>query len=172
MTSTWYLSPDGVDPNGTFSAADRTDYVKWPPRDVAGFKVLGSTAGGAICQILGEDKPETWKDNNHLVWLGAKPGDKLSLLLPVAETGEYKVEVAFTKAPWYEVVEISIDDKKVSGEIDLYEQNVVPTGFIDLGKHKLTQGDHTFMIEIVGTNTKGKKQYIIGLDQVKITPVE
>lgn len=170
--TTWYLSPDGGDPNGTFSAADRTDYVKWPPRDVAGFKVLGSTAGGAICQILGEDRPETWKANDHLVWLGAKPGDTLDLLLPVEKAGTYKVQVAFTKAPWYGIVQLYIDGKKISDPMDLYDVGVVPTGPIDIGQRTLTGGDHTFTIEIVGTSDKGGKNYIVGLDQVILTPVE
>jgi hypothetical protein len=169
----WYLSPDGVDPIGTSTAADRTEYVKWPPRDVAGFTVLGSTAGGAICQILGEDKPGTWKDNNHLVWLGAKPGDKLNLLLPAPEDGEYKLEVAFTKAPWYGIFQIYVDNKKVGEPIDLcVEGNQVPSGPIDFGKHKLTKGDHTFTIEMVGSNEKKEKAYFFGIDQVILTPVK
>ena len=94
----------------------------------AGFKVLGSTAGGAICQILGEDRPETWKNNDHLVWLGAKPGDTLDLLLPVEKTGTYKVRVALTKAPWNGIIQLSIDDKKIADPIDLYDPGVVPTG--------------------------------------------
>jgi len=167
----WYLPPDGVDPNGTFPAADRTDYVKWPPRDVAGFKVLGSTAGGAICQILGEDRPETWKNNDHLVWLGAGPGDTLDLLLPVEKTGTYKVRVAFTKAPWNGIIQLSIDGKKISDPIDLYDPGVVPTGPVDIGQRTLTAGDHTFTIEIVGTSDKGQKKYFVGLDTVGLDDV-
>ena len=73
-----------------------------------------------------------------------------------------------TKAVDYGIVQLSLDGKKLGDPIDLYNNGVVATGVLDMGTHELTQGQHVLKVEIVGANEKAVKNYMFGLDYVKL----
>ena len=106
----------------------------------------------------------------HLWWTQAKPGDQLTLRIPVKEDGNYKLIAQLTKARDYGIAQLSLDGVKLGGPIDFYNPAVIPTGSIDLGLHALKKGDHRFSIEITGANEKAVKAYMTGLDYVKLEP--
>jgi hypothetical protein len=108
----------------------------------------------------------TWKNNDHLWWTNAKPGDKLEVAIPVKKTGTYQLSVVLTKARDYGIVQLSINGKKAGEPIDLYDPQVVPTDPIPIGTHELTEGEATLGVEILGANEKAIKSYMFGLDYV------
>jgi hypothetical protein len=173
----WYLAAGGEDPYQTAPLNERVGY--WVPVEAA--KVKGVIEGESlkILSKTGGDPQEqdltgfggSWSNDAHLWWINAKPGDKLVLALPVAKSGKYKLGMQLTKAPDYGIVQLYLDDQKVNDPFDLYHSSVSPTGLIPFGEHQLTAGQHKIMVEILGANDKAIKNYMCGLDYVKLEPV-
>ena len=101
------------------------------------------------------DSSGKWSNESQLWWTKGKPGDRLTLRLPVKEDGRYKLIVQMTKAVDYGIVQWSLDGKKLGEPLDLYNRGVIPTGPLELGLHDLTKGDHRLTLEIVGANEAG-----------------
>ncbi len=164
-TACWYLAPGGVDPYGPTPVERRHGYYVKPPLSAGGFKVLGDPKGHVRTQKL-DHYSGTWKNNDHLWWTDAKPGDKLEVVVPTEKSGTYDVSVVLTKARDYGIVQLYLDGEKTGDPIDLYNPAVVPTDPIPIGTHKLAEGDHTLGVEILGANEKAIPSYMFGLDYV------
>ena len=75
------------------------------------------------------------------------------------------------KAADYGIVQLSIDGVAVGAPIDLYASFwVIPTGPISLGTRHFTAGQHTLGVEITGANPAATKNYLFGLDYLKLAP--
>lgn len=177
-TAYWYLEPGGTDPYTSVPVADRTFYVEAATYKVKGamegekLKVLEKTGGDVSHQYLADRAEKVWSADTQLWWTGAKPGDKLTVALPVPEAGTYNLTAQLTKAADYGIVQLYLDDAVLGGPIDLYNDGVVATGELSLGKHDLTAGEHKLTMEIAGANDKAVKSYMAGLDYVKLTPAK
>ena len=150
-TVCWYLSPDGKDPYGPVPVLIRHDYYVSPPLVAGGFCVVGTPPGNVQTQGMTHYDGK-WSEDDHLWWTGAKPGDKLDVLVPVKKAGSYDVSVVLTKARDYGIVQLSLDGKKAGDPIDLFNPSVVPTEPIALGTFQLAEGEHRLGVEIVGAN--------------------
>lgn len=176
-TAYWYLSPEGKDPYQPAPLNQRVGY--WVP--VESLKVKGAIEGERLKVLskTGGDPQEqdmsgfgeSWSNDAHLWWINAKPGDKLDLELPVARTGNYKIGMQLTKAPDYGIVQLYLDGVKLGGPLDLYHSSVIATGLLGFGQRELAAGKHKLTIEILGANEKAIKNYMAGLDYVKLEPV-
>jgi hypothetical protein len=173
-TTYWYEAPGGNDPYRPAALNERVGY--WTA--VESSKIKGAFEGEKL-KILGKTggEPqeqdmtgfgEQWSNGAHLWWIGTKPGDKLDLALPVKQAGKYRLGMQLTKAPDYGIVQLYLDDQKLGEPIDLYHESVVATGLLAMGEHDLTTGDHKLTVEIVGANDKAIKNYMFGLDYVKL----
>ncbi|NLN77213.1 MAG: DUF2961 domain-containing protein, partial [Armatimonadetes bacterium] len=167
----WYLAPGGVDPYTPVPLNDRLNWyvrpvVKKKPGILEGetLKVLSKTGGSAEIQRLGE----RFSDEAHLWWIGAKPGDTITLALPVAKKANYNISFGLTKAIDYGIVQWSLDGVKLGEPIDLYNDGVIPFGPVDFGVVKLDKGEHKLTATIVGANEKAVKNYMVGLDYVSL----
>jgi hypothetical protein len=170
----WYQAAGQKDPYEPVPVADRKGY--WVPVSapkVKGvlegeeLKILRKTAGNPAPQDM-SGFGSNWSGESHLWWTGAKPGDTLDLAVPVEKAGTYRLKMQLTKAVDYGIVQLSLDDKKLGGPIDLYHNGVIATGVLDMGTHELNQGQHVLRIEIVGANEKAVKSYMFGLDYLKL----
>ncbi len=173
-TAYWYQAADQSDPYEPVGAEQRTGY--WTPIEVfrvkgaiegEKMKVLARSAGNAAPQDMygfGTD----WSGDTHLWWTGAKPGATLDLAVPVEKAGTYQLTMQLTKAVDYGIVQLYLDGKKLGGPIDLFNNGVIATGVLDMGRHELSAGEHTLRIEIVGANEKAQKSTMFGLDYVKL----
>lgn len=177
-TAYWYLVSGGRDPYTPQPLSERLGYfdLKLPePFAVKGalegetIKVLGASGGGTASQDMGGFEGE-WSKGAHLWWTGAKPGDTLTLAIPVQKAGRYGIKAQLTRAIDYGIVQISLDGQKLGGPIDLYNNGVVPTGELDLGVLDLSAGERRLTVEIVGANPAAVKSYMFGLDYVKLEP--
>jgi hypothetical protein len=170
----WYQAAGQADGYGELPLSDRTGWFVAPASlRVAGalegesLKVLERTGGKSHPQEL-DQHGQGWSDATHLWWIQGKPGDRLTLAIPVPEDGQYKLIMQLTKARDYGIVQLSLDGKKLGEPLDLYNPKVVPTGAMEFGVHPLTKGEHRLTVEIVGANEKALKAYMAGLDYVKL----
>lgn len=172
----WYLAPQGGDPYRAVPVAERLGY--WAPVEVA--KIKGALEGESLKVLSktgGEEQEQdltgfggSWSNDAHLWWINAKPGDKLNLELPVTKAGKYKLSMQLTKAPDYGIVQWYLDGSKIGEALDLYHPSVAPTGLISFGETDLSKGRHTLTVEILGANEKAIKNFMCGLDYVKLEP--
>ncbi len=177
-TAYWYAAPGGYDPYRPVPVSQRVGY--WVP--VATFKVKGAIEGESLkilSKTAGNPQEQDltafsgqWSNDSHLWWIDAKPGDKLVLAIPVKAERKYKLTLQLTKAPDYGIVQLFLDDVKLGGPVDLYNPSVIPSGALALGDFPLTAGEHRLSVEILGANEKAIKNYMFGLDYVKMEPVE
>jgi hypothetical protein len=176
-TAYWYLSADGKDPYQPAPLDQRIGY--WTP--VENVKIKGAIEGESLKVLskTGGDPQEQdltgfggqWSNDAHLWWINAKPNDKLDLAVLVSKAGNYKVSLQLTKAPDYGIVQLYWDGEKLGNPIDLYHPSVVPSGPLNFGRRELSSGEHKLTIEILGANDKAIKNYMAGLDYVKLDAV-
>ena len=133
-------------------------------------KILAKTAGKAEVQDL-YGFGTGWSGDAHLWWTEAKPGATLDLAVPVQKTAAYRLKMQLTKAIDYGIVQFYLDGKKLGKPIDLFNNGVIATGALDMGIHELDEGEHKLRVEIVGANEKAVKNYMLGLDYLKLEEV-
>lgn len=131
-------------------------------------KVVGKSAGNARSQPMSAFRDDKWSGNDHLWWTDAKPGDQLELELSVESGGTYTVEVVMTMARDYGIVQLAVDDQKLGGPIDLYnDPQVQTTGVLSFDNVHLDAGTHAFIVKIVGANPNAIA-HMVGLDYVRV----
>lgn len=134
-------------------------------------KVLRVTAGHTSNQEMSGFRKDRWSGNKQLFWAGANPGDRLDLELPVADEGSFELNIAMTMARDYATVRLLLDGEPLGDPIDLYNYpDVITTGVLSLGVHKLTAGNHKLIVEITGANRSAMKGYRVGVDYVTLVP--
>lgn len=131
-------------------------------------KVLNKTGGNAKPQGMGGFGAE-WSGASQLWWTGAKPGQKLTLALPVPEKGKYALKAALTLARDYAIIDVSLDDKPIATAWDGYNgSKVIHSDELDWGTHELGAGEHQLTFTITGKHADAVPGYMVGLDYVKL----
>lgn len=178
-TAYWYLSPDGRDPHEPVPVAERVGYdVKPPPIPegiFGGYRVLGKTGGSVSARGMNWIPSGPWRDNDQLAWSGAKPGDRLDVAIPVAAAGAYRISAFLSRERSAGVVQLHLDGKKLGEPINLYHHPNDRTGLTTvlrveypLGTQRLTAGDHTLTMELVGTGEGQGPTAGVGFDFLKL----
>jgi putative membrane-bound dehydrogenase-like protein len=136
-------------------------------------KIVEKTGGTAASQNMSGFKADRWSGNDQLWWTGGKPGDKLSLEVPVANDGLYDIEVVLTRARDYGIVKIVLDDVVLEPAMDLYNTpEVITTGVLSWSRIPLSAGNRRLTLEISGANPDAVKAYMVALDYVRVMPAE
>lgn len=136
-------------------------------------KIVATTGGAARSQSMAGFTKDKWSGADQLWWTGGRPGDRLSLELPVPADGQYDLEVAFTKARDYGIIQLSLGQQVLDAGIDCFNAtDVITTGVLSYRNIALRQGTHPLIIEITGTNPKAVKAFMVGLDFVRLSPTE
>jgi hypothetical protein len=174
----WYLAPGGSDPYMARPMSERvgywteiTNYVVAGAIEGERMKILGCTGGQTQEQATDQYEGQ-WSQNAHLWWTNGKPGNKLSLAVPVSKTGRYQLKMQMTKARDYGIVQLYLDGEKLGNPVDLYDASVVPTGALDMGAHQLAAGEHNLTLEITGANPKAVQACMAGVDYVLLSPIQ
>lgn len=129
-------------------------------------KILAST-GKVNPQKMTQYKDSSWSGDEQLWWTGAKPGDRLTLALPVTIPGKYSIEAVLTRAADYGTVKFLLNGQPLSDkQIDLFGSRVTTTPQLVLGERILTAGEHRLTVEITGANPEAVKAYMFGLDYI------
>jgi hypothetical protein len=172
VTAYWYMAPGDADPIGPTPVARRHGYYVRPPVRLGGFEVIDRGGGAASTQLMSSFGPGVWTDDDQLWWIDGRPGDVLTLNLPVERTGRYEIAITCTKAIDYGIVQYAIDGEPIGDPVDGYNDGVIRVGPIVLGSRELTAGDHTLTIAVVGANEQAEKRYMVGLDDVILRRVD
>ncbi|MDI1313245.1 PVC-type heme-binding CxxCH protein [Prosthecobacter sp.] len=131
-------------------------------------KVLAKTGGNAKSQGMGSFGGK-WSGGSQLWWTGAKPGQKLTLALPVSEKGNYELKAALTMARDYGIIDVALDDKPIVTCWDGYNgPKVINSDELDWGTHELGAGEHQMTITIAGKHADAAPGYMVGLDYVRL----
>ncbi|MDR3198542.1 MAG: hypothetical protein LBU34_11800, partial [Planctomycetaceae bacterium] len=132
-----------------------------------------SPTGGTLqLQGMGHFTAGKWDNNDQLWWTGANSGNKLELLLDAEKDGKYKLVAELTKAKDYGIVQFYCDNKKIGQPVDLYNPEVISTGIIEFGVVDLKAGCYPVVVEITGKNDVAEPKYMVGIDRLKLVPVE
>lgn len=171
-----YAGPGAKVEPGVPDLSARKVYPRPPIKREAGvleaedLKVTAKTAGN----VPGQDMTpfgDAWSGARQLWWVGAGPGAKLDLDLPVKAAGTYALSAAFTRAGDYGTIQLTLDGNELGKPIDLYEPapRVIHTGSVLLGTARLDAGPHTLTIVITGKNPRSTN-HLVGVDWFKLTP--
>ncbi len=132
-------------------------------------KIMGLTGGKTRKQGMGGFGNQ-WSGGAQLWWTGGKPGDKLTLALPIQDAGKYTLYSALTMAHDYGVVSITLDGKPISSTFDGYNAGkVILTDEQDWGTHHLTTGDHALTFTLENPNPAASPGNMVGIDYVRLT---
>jgi len=133
-----------------------------------GLKVISKTGGNAKPQGMGGFGGE-WSGGSQLWWTGAKPGQKLTLALPVQEKGKYTLKAGLTLARDYGIIDVALDGKPVATAWDGYNgPRVIHSDELDWGTHELSAGEHQLTLTITGKHADAAPGFMVGLDYVKL----
>lgn len=124
------------------------------------------TSGTAVAQPMGNFSGDKWSGDSQLWWSGGRPGDTLSLEIDVMRDVE-AIQLCFTCANDYAIVEALLDGEPLAKPFDLYEPAVVTTGLIEFKTPKLNRGKHTLTVKVVGANDSAAKKYMVGIDYLR-----
>lgn len=124
-------------------------------------------AGKTAIQEMGGFKDGVWSGGKQLFWNGARPGDTMTIEIPASDDNR-ELEIAFTCAGDYAVVQLAIDDQPIEGPIDLYDPKVISSGAITLPLSKSMLKSRRLTIQVVGANAKAAKGYRVGIDYVRL----
>jgi len=140
-------------------------------------KVVKVTAGNVRPQNMAGFNADRWSGDEHLWWINARPGDELTLAMPVKTPGKYNVYLAMTQARDYATVQLLIDGEPIGKPIDLFSapkgdrSDVISTGPVHLGAHKL-QPDSRLTVKITGANPDAEKRFMFAIDYLYLNPTD
>jgi hypothetical protein len=174
VTTYWYGSPGARGNHGP--APEQAKVIV--PEQPGPFTIAGALEGeklaivektGGTTQVQ-DSNAYHWSDNKQLWWMDAKPGDKLTLTVPVAKNGKYTLQARLTVAKDYGIVQLELDGKPLGKPIDCYNADV-ETKMFNLGTEPLTAGDHKLTVTITGANPKAEQRHMFGLDCLRLKQV-
>jgi len=109
-----------------------------------------------------------WSGSAQLFW-GAGAGATLTLELPVAMAGQYRLDLYLTTAPDFGIVQVLLDGERVGKPFDAYSPIVLPSGPVTLGVVSLAAGTHELEFDVVGADAASTGHYL-GIDCIDLVP--
>jgi hypothetical protein len=91
----------------------------------------------------------------------------VTLMVPVAAGGRYRIDVYATLAPDYGVWQASLDGKKLGPPVNGYGPGVFESGRIELGRRRLAKGEHRLTCTVTGRDQSSAGGFL-GIDCVDL----
>jgi hypothetical protein len=107
----------------------------------------------------------------HRWWRDGRPGDALTLRVPIADAGRYRVAAAFVMADDFGIVQAMLAGTPLGAPFDGYAERVGSSGRIELGEIELRARDAELVLKLVGNNPKAKPSHMVGLDYLLLERV-
>jgi hypothetical protein len=114
--------------------------------------------------------PKRWSNDQQLFGATAK-GGHVTLSVDVPITANYRLDIFFTKARDFGIVEIALDGKPIGEPFDGFHKEVAPSGKVNFGSVDLTEGAHELRFTVVGKNGDSSN-YFLGIDCLELQPVD
>lgn len=131
--------------------------------------ILESQKCKPSAQDMNEWGAAKWSKGRHL-FCAAERGGWVELALRPPQPGRYRLDIHFTKAPDYGIVEVSLDGKKLGQRFDSFNEEVVPSGKVSFGIVNLSAKDHRLRFTVVNKNPRSQ-DYHLGIDCVRLEAV-
>jgi len=172
----WYAKPLARDDFTPLQSAD-LQLRPIPPYQAAPV-IKGAVEGEAMAVLQGGAQaslqngiPEGLSAGSQLWWHeGVKVGDRLALGFDAPQAGTYRVFGRFVKARDYGTMQLAINGQKAGAPIDFYNSEVLLAGEIELGTFALKVGRNEFSATVTGANAQAEKNYMLGLDYLRLQP--
>jgi hypothetical protein len=101
----------------------------------------------------------------HLVWRGARPGDRLTVRFTAPEAGRYSIELNLCMSPEYGRHRLSVNGDPIPSIIDEYSARLYWL-HPKLGIFDLKKGENVLAVETLAPNPAAKPGNLFGLDYV------
>lgn len=171
----WYLDPSGIDLYGPHTLTERTGYYDLTDANEGeNLRIVSITGGTAEPQIVMKDRgsgDSIFSGGAQLWWKEGRPGDQLTIALPVTLTGRYRVRLGMARAPDYGIARIRFNGQAPLHPIDFFERTLEPVE-IDLGEFDLKRDEVPLSLEIIGANRRAEHEFMLGVDYVKLVPAD
>ena len=160
----WYAKPGTPGPR-------KVDRAGLSPRDLGirenmiepleGEALAHETTGGAAAK----ERLANCAGAEHLVWRGARPGDKLTVHFKVPRAGRYSIELNLCQSPDYGRQRLSVNGNVVRQLVDGYSPSLYWL-HAKLGVFDLKGGDNVLAVEALEPNPKAQPANLFGLDYI------
>ena len=165
----WYAAPGGTPPRSI-------DRARLAPPEVARARLVKGAMEGEKLTILRKTGGNASKqdgfwdisDGSQLWWVDSRPGDQLSLSIPVPKTGRYEVFGNFCHAVDYGIHRLTLNGKALA-PIDFYSP-ALSWKKQSLGIFELAAGETELVVECIGNHPKAEPRRMFGLDYLLLKP--
>ncbi|HWD41870.1 MAG TPA: DUF2961 domain-containing protein [Fimbriimonas sp.] len=169
-TAYWYAKPgsSGPVPVDTVLAATLPELTGPAPVKgaIEGEKLKVASRVGGNLQI--QEGFADLSSGKQLWWTDVKPGDKLTLKVPVPKAGRYEVVANCCHARDYGIHHLTLNGQN-AGTIDFYGTGV-EWHKVSLGTFDLPEGESTLVVECAGNNPQAIPSRMFGLDYLLLNP--
>ena len=132
-------------------------------------EVLDLTGGRTTQQLV----PDGLTSRNTILWWReGLPGDRLVFSVNAPEAGPYEVVAAFLHDREMGTVQPALNGDPIGDPIDFYKPDLTAPGPVSLGVHEFLAGENRLSFRMTGANADADKNYIFGLDYLKLEPGE
>ena len=174
VTAYWYARPGATD---AFKPVTAGEAIVRPMPVYVVPRVAGAIEGETmkIVRVTGTAEPQDWdvSAGRHLWWhAGMKPGDTLTVAFDAPKAAKYRVFGRFLRARDYGIHQLAINGMKTGAPVDFYNDGVQPSKEMDLGVFELKPQGNEFSATVVGANEKAVRSYMLGLDYLRLKPIE
>jgi len=115
-------------------------------------KIVDSKSCTADVQTMEEFQGQ-WSGGTQLLVSSDRPNASITLEVNISKEGVQKIEICFTKAPDYGLIQLLIDGRRTGSIFDGYAEKVLSHNIVDYGDVYLSEGQHRFTFQIVEKNT-------------------
>ena len=128
-------------------------------------EILELTGGRTTRQLV----PDGLTSRNTILWWReGLPGDRLTFNIQVEEAGRNEIVTAFLHDREMGVVQPSLNGEPIGDALDFYRPDLTAPGPVSLGVHMFREGTNELEFRMVGANPDAEKNYIFGIDYLKI----
>ncbi len=132
-------------------------------------EVLELTGGRTTKQLV----PDGLASRNTILWWReGLPGNRLTLAIEVPEPGPYEIVAAFLFDREMGMVQPVLNGEPFGEPMDFYRPDLTAPGPVSLGIHDFLAGTNRLTFRMTGANPDAEKNYIFGLDYIKLEPGE
>ena len=155
------------------SCDDRLPDFMWPRELEDGkfegedFIEVATATGGAITEDGQWFWGNIWSNTAELAWVPSATGDILTLPVPIAQQGTYRLGGKLTNNSEAGTFAVILDDLQLAESIDLYRPGIIPSPEpYAFGEVHLATGEHSLKFKCLGQNPESKRNRL-GIDFVR-----
>ena len=132
-------------------------------------EVLELTGGRTTRQLV----PDGLTSRNTILWWReGLPGNQLTFNVEAPAAGPFEIVTAFLHDREMGIVQPALNGEPVGDPLDFYRPDLTAPGPVSLGVHPFRQGKNELSFRMVGANPDAEKNYIFGIDYLKLEPGE